>query len=500
MNRFVRGFGLLAFIGALVGGAASASAESRLFTVRTDAPGVTVVRAQQNGRDLQVAGQSGGQTFFRIENPAGAVPCNNRVAFTTSTNRIFDVTADFCANNWEIVLGVATAQPAPAPAPTPAPPQVAVPAPSVPAIGQPVVIGTDDPSVTILEVFLRGQPVPINARQGRYVRIIAPTGPSGLECQRDLGLALSDGRRIARLVDICQTNFVVVVPLTGGPRPPAPPPAFLPQPSQPGPQVPGPAPQPVPLPQPVPQPQPTQPDFIDGLVWMFNADGNNASLAYAIPNSDGSEFTAVCERGSGRAIVTLNRGPQGLQPGQQIGVRLTAGDYTQTYTATASPISELDGVAHPVMQIAMTDGLWPALARESVFSIAMNNVRPYGLSLRGSAVNVRPFLAFCSQQVGPAPVPVPPGPVPVPPPPGPVPGPSANAIGFACDNGSFISVSFDQNSAVVSEGGYGPVVLFRGPPSPDGAVYIGGMSRLVGRAEQVFWSRDGGFPQACYRN
>lgn len=483
MGLLIGGLVGLAAAATVIAAAAPASAESRLFTVRTDSPEVTIVRAVRNGQDLQVAGQSGGATFFRIDNPAGAVPCTNTVAFTASTGRILDVTADFCANNWELVLGVAAAAPA---APAPA---VAVPAPQVPlpGIGQPVVIATDDPNVTITDVFLRGRPVPINARQGRYVRIVAPTGPAGIECQRDLGLALSDGRRIARLVDICQSNYLVVVPLTGGPRPPPPPAAFVPQPTEP---LPAPLPQ---LPEPVPPAptNPSQPDFIANMQWMFDPTGQRASLHYAIPNSEISEFSASCAAGSGTMTVTLNRAPATARPGQQVAVRITAGGYSNVHTATMGPVSEITSRSHPVMQIAATDGIWPAIARESVLSIAMNGVQPYGLSLRGSAAATRPFLAFCAPRPVAAPTPIPPADMP---------GPSANAIGFYCSDGSFISVAFDATSAVVTEPGMVPVVLFRGPPSEDGALFLAGSSQLLGRAEEIYWTRDGGMARTCVRN
>ncbi|MEX2319323.1 MAG: hypothetical protein WD626_05670, partial [Bauldia sp.] len=327
--------------------AGAASAESRLFTVRTDSPSVTIVRAVHTGVDLPVAGQSGGSTFFRIDNPSGAVPCTNRIVFVASSGQTVDATVDMCATNWELVISLAggggTEPGAPAP-----------------GTGQPVVIAVDDPNVAIQEVFLRGQPVPINARQDRYVRIVAPTGPQGLACERDLGLALSDGRRIARLVDICRSNFLVVVALAGGPQPPPPPQSFLPAP----PQLQQPQPQPLPQPQPQPQPLPVPPgapDFVGDMVWMFNPAGSTGSLAYGIPNSDAGEFSAVCQAGSGQMTVTLDRAPPALTPGRQIAVRMTAGGFTQNYTATGSPVSELSGHSHPVMQIAAADPLWPAL-------------------------------------------------------------------------------------------------------------------------------------------
>ena len=479
MRHLVRGLCVLAVALSAAAASDAAFAESRLFTVRTDSPNVTIVRAIRQGVDLPVAGQSSGSTFFRIDNPAGPVPCSNRIVFVASNGQSLDATIDLCATNWEVVVGLAGGGGAPG-----------VPVPG--STGQPVVIAVDDPAVSIQEVFLRGQPVPINARQDRYVRIVAPTGPAGLECERDLGLALTDGRRVARLVDVCQSNFLVVFTLAGGPRPPPPPQGFLPQPPQlpqPQPQpLPTPQPQPQPAPQPVPPPQlPGAPSFVDTMVWMFDSSGGNASLAYAIPNSDAGEFSAVCQARSGQMTVTLFRAPPTLTPGRQIAVRITAGDYTQTYTATGSPVSELSGHSHPVMQIAATDPLWPALAAQSVVSITVSQLPPYGLSLRGSAANVRPFLAFCAVQIAPQPLPPP------------APGPGASLVGFRCDDGMFLSIAFDQDTAVVNEPGFPPLVLLR-TPSQGGIRYVGGGSELIGLDEQIFWSRSGAFGRTCIRS
>ena len=415
MRHLIRGLVAVAVVA--LGAAAivlPASGESRLFTVRTDAPGVTIVRAMQAGRDLAVAGQSGGATFFRIENPAGAVPCGNRIAFTTSSGQTYDINADLCANNWELVIGVASAQPPAPPAPT-----VAVPAPA-PAVAVPRTAAAGHRPAgghrhrrSERHDHRSLPPRPAGAGQRAPGRLCAhhrADRPAGLECQRDLGLALSDGRRIARLVDICASNFLVVVPLTGGPRPPAPPPTFVP-----APQPAQPLPMPQPQPQPQPAPQPGLPDFVSNMQWMFDPlDGRNAALQYMLPNTEVSEFSAVCAVGSGQMTVTLNRAPAAARPGQQIGVRITAGATSQVYTATMGPVNEITSRSHPVMQIGAGDPLWPAIARESVLSIAMNDVQPYGLSLRGSAAAVRPFLAACSQRVQP-PTPLPtPGPTPCP--------------------------------------------------------------------------------------
>ena len=190
-------------------------------------------------------------------------------------------------------------------------------------------IVTDDPNVTITNVFLRGQEVPIAARQDPYVQINVFGGPGGFECTRDLGLALSDGRRIARLVDICRSNFLVVIALVGGPQPPPPPEGFRPpaviQPPAAAPQVEVP-----------PAPLPDRPEMVTGMQWMFAAMGSRASFAYGIPETDASEFTAVCQRRSSKVTITLTRTSSELGPGSTVPVQLAAGAFAKAYTATGS--------------------------------------------------------------------------------------------------------------------------------------------------------------------
>jgi hypothetical protein len=483
---------LLAFV-------SSAQAETRLFSVRTSQTGVTIVQAARNGVDLPVAGQNAGATFFRLDNPQGAVPCNNRIRFVTSAGQSLDRVIDLCATNWEVTLSVGggtAPAPTPAPAPKPAPQATTTaPAPAATTVAitgtQPVAIATDDPNATITNVFLRGQEVPIVARAEPYVQINLLGGAGGFACTRDIGLALSDGRRIARDVDVCATSFVVVVPLTGGPRPPAPPANFRPRAAfQPLPQAQAQPPQLPPEPQPLPDTQPVGPELVDNMQWLFSAPGPNASLAYAIPNTDASEFSAVCALHSRKIQITLSRSADELGPGGTVPVQFSAGDYTQTYNASGSQVSELDSLSHPVINLSATDPLWAALIKERAVSIGIGSTPEYALSLSGSAQQVKQFLAACS----PAPPPPPPLPSSGLPPPQ---GPAGGAIGYACDDGSYISVTFGGNTAAVYDQGSTPVVLFA-VPSQQGARWVAGASQLVGLGEQVYWTV-GGYTRACAR-
>ena len=489
MRRLIESLCFLAIIAAGLLLANAAAAESRLFSAKASQADVTIIQAVRNGQQLPVAGQNGAATFFRVDNPSGPVPCFNRIIFTASNGQKADSQVNICINNGALTValagsgGVGGIPGGGVPGggvggvPGGGVPGGGVPG-NMPLKAQPVVIATDDPYLTINQVFLRGQPVPIAGRQDPYVQINVLGGPQGFECSRDLGLALSDGRRIARLVDICQSNFLVIVALVGGPRPPAPPPNFMPPTNQP------PVVQPLPTP-----PEPEQPEVVDeGMQWLFSQSGDHASFAYAIPETDASEFTAVCATRSSKVTITLTRSADEVGPGTKVQVRFTAGAFSKAYVATGSEVSELDGISHPVLQLSASDPLWSALIKESVVTIAIGSSPPYALSLSGSAFKAKQFLAACN----------PPPALPEPPVMGG--GVGGNAVGYACDDNSFLTVTYDINSAVVSEIGVPPIFLFQAP-SNDGSVrYIAGLNELVGQGEQIFWTREGGFSRACTPN
>jgi hypothetical protein len=461
MIGVLRFLGVMALAGAALLAADTSRADNRLFGVRIDQPGVIVVQAIRNGAELTVAGQGGGVTFFRIDNPDGAVPCLNRIVFTASNGRSVDDNFDLCAADWDLTIsltgsgsGSGSAGGSTADTPTP-------PAGNASAGGtQTVTIRTDDPDAEITEVFLAGRPVAIASRAGSAVRIEVAPDANGITCQRDLGLALADGRRLARSVNICAGNFNVLMTLVGD----------------------GTAPPPVEPPAQVPPPAPA---LVDNMQWLFSVGDGRATLSYGIPATDAGEFGAACELQSGETTVTLTRTIPGLQPGMAVEVSFSAGGFSRTYTATGTEISELTGESEPRLDVGTDDPLWPAIIRESALQIRVASQPPYALSLRGSAAQTRPFLAASS----------------APPPAGPVVGPAPvgrGAIAFGCDNGRSIGVTFDaaDSTAVVTEFGAPPVVLFR-TASSRGARYVAGASELIGLAETVTWSRNGEFPSAC---
>jgi hypothetical protein len=293
----------------------------------------------------------------------------------------------------------------------------------------------------------------------------------------------------------------VVIPLVGGP-PPAPPPADF-RPSRVQPAAPA-ATARTSAPAPTLPTSPADPEIVSTMQWQFTATASGASLVYEMPDTDVRAFTAVCLPESRRATVTLARTSDDLGPGRQVNVRLAAGSVAQTYTATGSAVAA-DGLSRPVLQIGTDDPIWGALIRERVMTIAIGDEAPYGLSLTGSAAMARPFLAACNPAPAPAVVApsMPPPPVLMPPPgQGQVggllrgPGPGRHAIGYRCDDGSTIAVTFTGDTALVSEFNAPPVVLFQ-TPAPFGARYVAGNSELIGEGEEILWTRRGGFTRAC---
>lgn len=507
MYRLLTTIAVCALVGGGVFLASAVSGETRLFSARTDQPGVTIVEASRNGVALPVGGQNAGATFFRIENPSGAVPCSNQLHFMASDGRAVERTVDLCASNWEltVALGAGTTTAAAPPAKPATQPAATSAATSVSG-NQVLTIGTDAPDIKITNVFVGGKELPITARQDPYVQV--NLGSAGATCNSDLGVVLSDGRRIARDEDLCASGFVVVIALNGdGAKPPLPtalahPPTTI-QPLPPA-QQPAEA-ETQPEQEQAEQTSPADtgtPAIVSNMQWLFASTAESASFAYGTSGSDASEFTAVCQPHSSKVTITLTRSADELGPDATVPVVFSAGAFTKTYTAKGSPVSDVDGLSHPVLQLAITDPVWAAIIKERVFGITIGASTPYGLSLSGSSAPAKQFLAACSPTPPPPPPLVQTFPRPALPLPGrmQLPPPTNRQVtdsGFVCNDGSSINIAFDSQTAVVYEPGARPVVLYSAP-SDQGAMWIAGRSQLVGQGENIYWTR-GSFTRTCQR-
>lgn len=512
----------LAATAAFIGFALPAFADSRLFSARSDKEGTTIDQAFANGKALSVAGKGGGVTFFRMDNPAGAIDCKQHLAFVASTGERQEKDVDLCSENWQVTLHLtaraivtepkalvaaplpkpADSGPAPAAAPEPPPPPPAPPAaadageppagpaPQGPVTGvttnatQIVTVTTDDPAIGIESVFLERQPVQIQSRQGNSVEIAVAGGPGRITCQRDLGVKLSDGRTMARRVNICDHNWSVLVTLAGEETPPpvAAAPAPPPPPKAPPAVASAPPAEPAPLPPPgVPQ---------GAQVWSFVPDAGGVTLAYGVPRTEQGEFAASCRPGSGPVAVRILRAMPGGQVGGPMRVTLAAGPITRTYQATASPITDVAAGPHPQFNVSPADTIWQALIHESVLVVQLGDAPPYAIPLRGSAQPARQFLAACGGAGEP---PVVAGGPPV------IAGPPGGGLPYDCNDGSSLQVRFDnrQGTAFVNEPGAPSQILFRVPSRPEVARYSAGPASLVGVGEIIRWSRFGEPARVC---
>jgi hypothetical protein len=400
-----------------------AEADTRIFSVQTDRDGVTVTAIERNDQTLPQVGQSGARTFFEIDDGEATVPCSNQLAFTASNGQQLEYVVDLCAHNWQVTLPLGTAQ---APPTTPAPPSTPAPPapPTTASVPASVTIYTDDPTVGIDEVAIDTQPMTVAGRQGNAVTVnLLPTQRN--TCEHDLGLALTDGRRIARMVDVCTPNGSVVVALNDDTAPAGPPPPTAGQPLPPPPPV---------VSTPPPPSAPGEIEVVEGLSWTSGSEGNRATLTYGLPNSDQIEFFASCNRGSRQVEISLERSAPEVQPGATVQVTFTAGTYAEGFTATGSDINAITGRSLPELTIPTSDPFWTALIKEAFLVVQTGSAPPYALSLQGSSAAGRPFVEACNSPAfvgGPPAVPGFPGPPGFPPPPGvpPGPGPVAGTSG-----------------------------------------------------------------------
>ena len=80
------------------------------------------------------------------------------------------------------------------------------------------------------------------------------------------------------------------------------------------------------------------------MVWIFSTFENGASLGHGIPETDASNFGAVCTPRSGRILVTLlDSGVPGLAPGSPVPITFSGGGFSRTYPGIGSPFDEMAG-------------------------------------------------------------------------------------------------------------------------------------------------------------
>ncbi|GGB40531.1 hypothetical protein GCM10011316_10720 [Roseibium aquae] len=137
----------------------------------------------------------------------------------------------------------------------------------------------------------------------------------------------------------------------------------------------------------------------DDRVWSAetgNGPGTISTLIHTVPGTEDADFRASCSTQAGQAVVRLVQTHPGIQEGVGHPVRLSAGDFNQTYTAMPSSANNRFGLSFPELTLDLADPLWQALIRHNELTVAIQGMTPYAVSLSGSASPVRLFVAGCS--------------------------------------------------------------------------------------------------------
>src|SRR5690606_9248046 len=151
------------------------------------------------------------------------VPCRNQLLFTASDGQKREFIVDLCAHDWQVKLRLGEA----ASDTSPSQPSSRSEAPTGGITRLTVHIDVHDTSIS--DVYLDRARLELD-RDANGVSA-ALTAEQGGTCEHDLGLALSDGRRIARVVDICAYDGAVGVAVNSDSAAPPPPPVTTPPPA-----------------------------------------------------------------------------------------------------------------------------------------------------------------------------------------------------------------------------------------------------------------------------
>lgn len=125
--------------------------------------------------------------------------------------------------------------------------------------------------------------------------------------------------------------------------------------------------------------------------------GSPSTLVHGVPETDDADFFATCQTQSGNAVIVFSQTSPTTQEGYGQTVYASGGTFTAIYDAVGSSTNNQYGQSFPQVTIPMTDPIWEAMIRESEITIGIEGVPDYSVSLKGSAQQVRLFVATCGQ-------------------------------------------------------------------------------------------------------
>lgn len=142
-------------------------------------------------------------------------------------------------------------------------------------------------------------------------------------------------------------------------------------------------------PAPAPAPDPGSPQPTPGLDWLLSLDGDQAKLAYGVPNSDDLRLGMECVRGSG--VVRLVRD---VPPGAAAEFHLESGGDTQRIAARAEP-SEMSGGQFLTADLPAAAPVLARFAQTGWLAQWDDGLRAVHVAQPGSTRRPADFLAFC---------------------------------------------------------------------------------------------------------
>ena len=147
---------------------------------------------------------------------------------------------------------------------------------------------------------------------------------------------------------------------------------------------------------PAPAPVPTEarsaggaPSPVEGYDWFFNSEGDEASLAYGLDESDDVWLGISCRRGAGR--LDLQRPAAADHPRVIV---LESGGETQVYPARSEP-SELHEGVFLISEASISDPVFQRFHSTGWLALHGEGDRSAMVPHPGSVERIERFFAFC---------------------------------------------------------------------------------------------------------
>ncbi len=135
------------------------------------------------------------------------------------------------------------------------------------------------------------------------------------------------------------------------------------------------------------------------MVWRMQETGRGNArgvrLDFSVPETDAIAFSAVCNAGSYSADLEFGYPTRGLREGEKVALNLDLGSYQASEPGVVFGTNRQEGVSGVKITLVMDDAFWPGMLNGSSLSYRRRNEAPVRLDLKGSAGEVKSFVAAC---------------------------------------------------------------------------------------------------------